>query len=201
MRHQLLLISWVSSRPYSALTHASCKSIHSTHVWGGGCARPPIQHWPLADMHFVLLSDYSRELHHYMLSSSTISLAEISQWETDMVSQFDVRSERKWREGNSKMSFNYLLLDPRTTKNLPSRLHMLGSGMCMLPFGVFCTFKLNFSIFFFYYILDASAASEAFKIFLSSIFYIGKGKKTRPYQHFIDAIRVSCCYHAYTCHN
>lgn len=28
---------------------------------------------------------------------------------------------KKWREGNSKTSFTYLLLDPRLTNNLPAR--------------------------------------------------------------------------------
>ena len=33
---------------------------------------------------------------------------------------------RKWREGNEKKSFNYLLLDPRVTRNLPARTRSLG---------------------------------------------------------------------------
>jgi len=100
---------------------------------------------------------FSRELQQFMKGS--VSHQSIAQLQDDMVSHFEAGG-RKWREGNSKMSFTYLLLDPRTTKNLPARHHLL----------------------------DTENNGEAFRVFLSSIFYIGKGKKTRPYQHFIDAI-------------
>ena len=33
----------------------------------------------------------------------------------------DPNPNRKWREGTEKKSFNYLLLDPRVTRNLPAR--------------------------------------------------------------------------------
>ncbi|CAH1254153.1 ANKLE1 [Branchiostoma lanceolatum] len=82
----------------------------------------------------------------------------------DMMEEEEVLSrqfedpQRMWREGRLKSSFNYLLLDPRVTKNLPARGR---------------------------YMTDM----EIFKIFISSIFYIGKGKRARPYAHFGEAIQ------------
>jgi hypothetical protein len=70
---------------------------------------------------------------------------------------------RKWREGNNKNSFNYLLLDPRITKDLPRRANKL-------------------------------SLSEKWLIFLSSIFYIGKGKQSRPFAHLYNAFKLWVCY-------
>lgn len=66
---------------------------------------------------------------------------------------------RRWREGTCKASFNYLLLDPRITDDLPRR-----------------TADLN--------------VEEKWKIFLSAVFYIGKGKRARPYAHLYDAFKI-----------
>lgn len=63
---------------------------------------------------------------------------------------------RRWREGTSKTSFNYLLLDPRITKDLPRQ-----------------------------YV--TSSQEDCWKTFLASIFYVGKGKRSRPYAHLYDA--------------
>ena len=52
-----------------------------------------------------------------------------------------------------RSSFNYLLLDPRKTSNLP------GSGQ---------------------------DESKKWKVFLNSIFYIGKGTRSRPYAHLYE---------------
>lgn len=68
-------------------------------------------------------------------------------------------SSRKWREGTSKNSFNYLLLDPRMTKDLPRR-----------------TATLNLT--------------EKWTSFLTTIFYIGKGKRSRPYAHLYEAYKI-----------
>ncbi|XP_014670550.1 PREDICTED: uncharacterized protein LOC106811446 [Priapulus caudatus] len=65
---------------------------------------------------------------------------------------------RKWREGNLKSSFNYLLLDPRVTDNLPLRCAAMSDAEC-------------------------SAA------FFAAVFYVGKGKRSRPYSHFYEALR------------
>ena len=72
----------------------------------------------------IVILVFSQELLQYMKGKT--SQTKIAQLELDnMVSHFEA-GDRKWREGNSKMSFNYLLLDPRTTKNLPARHQMLG---------------------------------------------------------------------------
>uniref|UniRef100_H2Z843 LEM domain-containing protein n=1 Tax=Ciona savignyi TaxID=51511 RepID=H2Z843_CIOSA len=62
------------------------------------------------------------------------------------------------REGNNKDCFNYLLLDPRVTKKLPSRASQLSEVECL-------------------------------NIFCGAVFYVGKGKRSRPYAHFKEAIR------------
>ncbi|XP_067416125.1 ankyrin repeat and LEM domain-containing protein 1 isoform X2 [Emydura macquarii macquarii] len=72
--------------------------------------------------------------------------------------QFDQPDKnRKWREGVLKSSFNYLLLDPRVTQNLPFRCHHLSQADC-------------------------------FRTFVSAIFYVGKGKRSRPYCHLYEAL-------------
>lgn len=78
--------------------------------------------------------------------------------EQALCQQFDQPDQnRKWREGIIKSSFNYLLLDPRVTKNLPFRSHT------MTP-------------------------HECFQTFIHSIFYVGKGKRSRPYSHLYEAL-------------
>ncbi|XP_014219954.1 uncharacterized protein LOC106647899 [Copidosoma floridanum] len=69
---------------------------------------------------------------------------------------------RKWREGTSKSSFNYLLLDPRITKDLPRRAASM-------------------------------SLSEKWETFLSAIFYVGKGKQSRPYAHLYEAFKLWVC--------
>lgn len=64
---------------------------------------------------------------------------------------------KRWREGLTKASFTYLLLDPRITNNLPGRSEKL-------------------------------SLEDTWKIFLSSIFYVGKGKRSRPYSHLYEAV-------------
>uniref|UniRef100_A0A8C5P8P6 LEM domain-containing protein n=1 Tax=Leptobrachium leishanense TaxID=445787 RepID=A0A8C5P8P6_9ANUR len=64
---------------------------------------------------------------------------------------------RKWREGILKCSFNYLLMDPRVSQNLPSRCNNISEREC-------------------------------FRTFVSSIFYVGKGKRSRPYSHLYEAL-------------
>lgn len=76
-----------------------------------------------------------------------------------MVNYFLEKAHLKWREGSSKTSFVYLLLDPRVTENL-SIYHAQ---------------------------MDKS---EVWEKFLNAIFYVGKGKRSRPYQHLYDAIKI-----------
>ncbi|KAL2089772.1 hypothetical protein ACEWY4_014460 [Coilia grayii] len=72
--------------------------------------------------------------------------------------QFDQPDQnKKWREGVIKSSFNYLLLDPRVTNNLPFRS-------------------------------QAMTLKECFQTFVSAIFYVGKGKRSRPYSHLYEAL-------------
>uniref|UniRef100_A0ACB8F2M2 Uncharacterized protein n=1 Tax=Sphaerodactylus townsendi TaxID=933632 RepID=A0ACB8F2M2_9SAUR len=72
--------------------------------------------------------------------------------------QFDQPDKnRKWREGVLKSSFNYLLLDPRVTQNLPFRSQYVSQQEC-------------------------------FRTFISAIFYVGKGKRSRPYYHLYEAL-------------
>ncbi|ESN90759.1 hypothetical protein HELRODRAFT_70669 [Helobdella robusta] len=62
----------------------------------------------------------------------------------------------KWRAGIKKSCFNYILVDPRVSKNIPKRVKVIGQ-------------------------------KKAFLIFIESIFYVGKGQKARPYEHFKEA--------------
>ncbi|KAL1023321.1 hypothetical protein UPYG_G00039200 [Umbra pygmaea] len=88
----------------------------------------------------------------------TFVLPDCQASELALCQQFDQPDQnRKWREGIIKSSFNYLLLDPRVTKNLPYRSHS------MTPL-------------------------ECFQTFISAIFYIGKGKRSRPYSHMYEAL-------------
>ncbi|XP_024134656.1 ankyrin repeat and LEM domain-containing protein 1 isoform X2 [Oryzias melastigma] len=88
----------------------------------------------------------------------TFKLPDCQADEQALWEQFDQPDQnRKWREGIIKSSFNYLLLDPRVTKNLPFRSHT------MTP-------------------------QECFQTFIHSIFYVGKGKRSRPYSHLYEAL-------------
>ncbi|CAH1640396.1 unnamed protein product [Spodoptera littoralis] len=66
-------------------------------------------------------------------------------------------SSKEWREGTAKTSFTYLLLDPRLTHNLPTITNK-GYNKC-----------------------------DTWGIFVRSIFYVGKGKRSRPYSHLQQA--------------
>lgn len=79
--------------------------------------------------------------------------------EAQMVLHFLERAHIKWREGNLKTSFIYLLIDPRISENLPIQHKHMSKG-------------------------------EVWNRFLSSIFYVGKGKRSRPYSHLYDAIKL-----------
>ena len=61
---------------------------------------------------------------------------------------------------HEKASFNYLLMDPRVTLDLPQRNKKLSN-------------------------------TEAFRSFVLSVFYVGKGKRSRPYAHLHEAIKYS----------
>ncbi|XP_030583537.1 uncharacterized protein LOC115779163 [Archocentrus centrarchus] len=98
---------------------------------------------------------YSQELCKVL---QTFNLPDCQADEQALCQQFDQPDQnRKWREGIIKSSFNYLLLDPRVTKNLPFRSHT------MTP-------------------------KECFQTFIRAIFYVGKGKRSRPYSHLYEAL-------------
>ncbi|XP_029355884.1 uncharacterized protein LOC115042026 [Echeneis naucrates] len=88
----------------------------------------------------------------------TFKLPDCQADEQALCQQFDQPDQnRKWREGIIKSSFNYLLLDPRVTNNLPFRSHTI-------------------------------TPLECFQTFIHSIFYVGKGKRSRPYSHLYEAL-------------
>ncbi|XP_007230841.3 ankyrin repeat and LEM domain-containing protein 1 [Astyanax mexicanus] len=98
---------------------------------------------------------YTPELNKVL---SSFHLPDCKADEFALCEQFDQPDQnKKWREGIIKSSFNYLLLDPRVTKNLPYRSHS------MTP-------------------------QERFQTFVSAIFYVGKGKRSRPYSHLYEAL-------------
>lgn len=75
--------------------------------------------------------------------------------EESMCIEFD--RKKNWREGTEKSSFNYLLIDPRVTQNLPARAKKM-------------------------------TTEDIFRVFIMSIFYVGKGKRSRPYAHLNEAL-------------
>ncbi|KAI4903549.1 hypothetical protein NFI96_022907, partial [Prochilodus magdalenae] len=98
---------------------------------------------------------YSPELNEALC---TFDLPDCKVDEFALCEQFDQPDQNKrWREGIIKSSFNYLLLDPRVTKNLPYR------SQSMTP-------------------------QECFQTFIGAIFYVGKGKRSRPYSHLYEAL-------------
>ncbi|XP_070542266.1 LOW QUALITY PROTEIN: uncharacterized protein [Ptychodera flava] len=102
-------------------------------------------------------SGFILELHQCLCQNQAIP--NLQDDEDKLAAQFDQPDpQRKWREGTLKSSFNYLLLDPRVTRNLPVRYHHGLSEM------------------------------DAFSMFVSAIFYVGKGKRARPYAHFYEAL-------------
>ncbi|KAI5091100.1 ankyrin repeat and LEM domain-containing protein 1 [Silurus meridionalis] len=101
------------------------------------------------------VTGYSPELNNALCS---FHLPDCKVDEFALCEQFDQPDQNKrWREGVIKSSFNYLLLDPRVTRNLPYRS-------------------------------QAMTSHECFQTFISSIFYVGKGKRSRPYSHLYEAL-------------
>lgn len=87
------------------------------------------------------------------------NLQDFLKLEAQMIRHFVERPHIKWREGNMKTSFIYLLIDPRISESLPEHYKEMEKG-------------------------------EVWSRFLSSIFYVGKGKKSRPYSHLYDAMKL-----------
>lgn len=79
--------------------------------------------------------------------------------EAEMVRSFETPNPRlPWREGNHKTSFNYLLLDSRVSRNLPARAGTM------------------------------TTLAEQMADFVKSVFYVGKGKRARPFSHLNGAL-------------
>ncbi|KAG8454690.1 hypothetical protein GDO86_001057 [Hymenochirus boettgeri] len=101
------------------------------------------------------ITGYTYEL---SLALRTFQIPDCNTDEIALSREFDKPDKsQKWREGVLKSSFNYLLLDPRVTRNLPARCRTLS-----LP--------------------------DCFRTFVNSIFYVGKGKRSRPYCHLYEAL-------------
>ncbi|KAM9376040.1 ankyrin repeat and LEM domain-containing protein 1-like [Pholidichthys leucotaenia] len=75
---------------------------------------------------------YSPELCHVL---QNFKLPDCQADEQALCQQFDQPDQnKKWREGIIKSSFNYLLLDPRVTRNLPFRSHTMSQQECFQTF-------------------------------------------------------------------
>lgn len=84
---------------------------------------------------------------------------EHSHLERLMIDGFHLCPTKRFREGNLKTSFIYLLIDPRLSENLPGEAQLIPQHM-------------------------------SWQRFVPSIFYVGKGKSSRPYAHLYDAIKI-----------
>jgi len=74
-------------------------------------------------MFCIYIAVYSPELTEPLSSYDETGLADL---EEKLISSF--ANSNRWRGGKLqlKFSFDYLLIDPRVTKNLPSRMNSLG---------------------------------------------------------------------------
>lgn len=79
--------------------------------------------------------------------------------ERQMIEGFHLCPTKRFREGNLKTSFIYLLIDPRISENLPGESQLISKHI-------------------------------SWQRFIPSIFYVGKGKSSRPYAHLYDAIKI-----------
>ncbi|NXE15389.1 ANKL1 protein, partial [Lophotis ruficrista] len=81
------------------------------------------------------ITELTRWLPELVAALRTGHIPDCAQDELALAQQFDHpdRSQH-WREGLLKSSFNYLLLDPRTTQNLPLRSHCLSPAECFRTF-------------------------------------------------------------------
>lgn len=99
------------------------------------------------------------------IASVTRQWEELWQLETAMAAKFTCVNPQLaeginglTRESVCKTSFNYLLLDPRRTQNLPLRVFSVDD-------------------------------QDLWRTFVGSVFYIGKGTRSRPFHHLQEATR------------
>lgn len=106
----------------------------------------------------TIAPEYPGELQRVLRSQDwEIEIMTFSKLETVMSTPFEnPDTNRRWREGVAKSSFNYLLLDPRLSCNLPA----------------------NVTVHDF----------KTWRQFISAVFYVGKGKRSRPYAHLYQAV-------------
>jgi len=105
--------------------------------------------------------------------------------EQSLMRKFFDDPSKIWREGALKMSFCYLLIDPRKLE--PSVTEMVEGSLGEKSYIVWK--NENWSNFLFWGLEER----DQFRRFLQSIFYVGKGKKSRPLQHMTEAARFSGC--------
>lgn len=102
--------------------------------------------------------------------------------ETSLVDHFKLAKlkNQNFREGHLKTSFIYFLIDPRISSNLPgeSKVHI---------YMILHVYKILIFINIF---LQTISLHTAWTRFLHSVFYVGKGKSSRPYSHLYDAIKL-----------
>lgn len=98
---------------------------------------------------FLANGSYSSQL------TKVLSTDKFDTWKITINSWSTLEEEIICRKSGS--SFTYLLLDPRITKNLPSRADQMNDPILV------------------------------WQTFINSIFYIGKGTKSRPNDHMNEA--------------
>ena len=81
---------------------------------------------------FLSCSDYPSVLQTAV--DGRFDLQGLRELEEDLIKAFNDKSQAAtWREGTLKSSFNYLLLDPRITQDLPNRADNLGNFYLFFP--------------------------------------------------------------------
>lgn len=109
-------------------------------------------------------------------------ISEYKTLEARMCEGFQNHQTKRLREGNLKTSFIYLLIDPRISENLPVESHVSNFNYFVHSDGnIYFFVQQHFQVISKY---------DAWRRFLSSIFYVGKGKCSRPYAHLYDAIKL-----------
>lgn len=112
---------------------------------------------------FIHLADFSVELRKTLRAENSSVwqklVSENSHLERQMTEGFHLCPTKRFREGNLKTSFIYLLIDPRISENLSGESQLIPKHM-------------------------------SWQRFIPSIFYVGKGKSSRPYAHLYDAIKI-----------
>ena len=88
---------------------------------------------------FLSCSDYPSVLQTAV--DGRFDLQGLRELEEDLIKAFNDKSQSAtWREGTLKSSFNYLLLDPRITQDLPNRADNLGNFYLFFMMSKFDTY-------------------------------------------------------------